>query len=82
MCAEAVPWPCHRSLIADAPTVRGIRVAHIMGAGRAQPHRMTAFAHVEEGAITYPELPRGGETLPNMLRIFHFIRDRDGVVFG
>jgi uncharacterized protein (DUF488 family) len=54
MCAEAVPWRCHRSLIADALTVRGVSVAHIMSAGKAQPHRMTSFARVEDGEITYP----------------------------
>jgi uncharacterized protein (DUF488 family) len=63
MCAEAVPWRCHRGLIADALTVRGIRVAHIMSVGKAQPHRMTPFARVEGGEITYPELPGNGETL-------------------
>ena len=62
MCAEAVPWRCHRSLIADALTARGIGVAHIMSAQKTQPHRMTSFARVEDGAITYPELPGGGET--------------------
>jgi uncharacterized protein (DUF488 family) len=62
MCAEAVPWRCHRSLIADALTVRGISVAHIMSAAKAHPHKMTPFAHVEDGEITYPELPGGGET--------------------
>jgi 3-methyladenine DNA glycosylase/8-oxoguanine DNA glycosylase len=54
MCAEAVPWRCHRSLVADALLVRGARVEHITGAGRASPHRLTAFAHVEGTRITYP----------------------------
>jgi uncharacterized protein (DUF488 family) len=54
MCAEAVPWRCHRSLIADALTARGIPVTHIMGAGRTQPHTMTSFAHVEGARVTYP----------------------------
>jgi uncharacterized protein (DUF488 family) len=44
MCAEAVPWACHRSLIADALLVRGIRVHHILSAGRYEPHRLTPFA--------------------------------------
>ena len=54
MCAEAVPWRCHRSLIADALTARGIKVTHILGAGRTQPHVMTSFAHVEGAHVTYP----------------------------
>ena len=54
MCAEVVPWRCHRSLIADALTERGISVVHIMSAGKTQPHRMTSFARVEDGEITYP----------------------------
>lgn len=54
MCAEAVPWRCHRSLIADSLTVRGIPVEHIMSATRRQPHAITPFARVEGGRITYP----------------------------
>jgi len=54
MCAEAVPWRCHRSLIADVLTARGARVEHITGPSRASPHRMTAFAWVEGSRVTYP----------------------------
>jgi uncharacterized protein (DUF488 family) len=54
MCAEAVPWRCHRSLIADALTVRGCAVAHIMGEGPPQPHSLTSFAKVRGTRITYP----------------------------
>jgi len=54
MCAEAVPWRCHRSLIADALVVRGIRVEEIVSAKRAQVHSMTSFARVDGIAITYP----------------------------
>lgn len=54
MCAEAVPWRCHRSLIADALTARGIAVQDIVGAGRTQPHQMTPFARVEGTTVTYP----------------------------
>lgn len=61
MCAETVPWRCHRSLIADALTVRSVAVEHIIGAGRAQPHHLTPFAHVEGTEITYPAVP---ETQP------------------
>ena len=54
MCAEAVPWRCHRSLIADALTVRGMAVEHIMGPGRRSPHALTPWARVEGGRVTYP----------------------------
>ena len=54
MCAEAVPWRCHRSLIADALVVRGIQVEHIMNKTRRQAHSLTSFAHVEGTRITYP----------------------------
>jgi len=54
MCAEAVPWRCHRSLIADALLVRGVRVEEIISATRTQVHAMTSFARVEGTSITYP----------------------------
>jgi len=54
MCAEAVPWRCHRSLIADALLARGIRTEHIMSATRRQLHLLTPFANVQGTAITYP----------------------------
>jgi uncharacterized protein (DUF488 family) len=54
MCAEAVPWRCHRSLVADALTVRGAHVEHITGPGRGSLHRLTPFAHVEGTRLTYP----------------------------
>jgi uncharacterized protein (DUF488 family) len=54
MCAEAVPWRCHRSLIADALLARGIRSEDIMSATRRQVHVLTSFAKVEGIKITYP----------------------------
>ncbi|MGH8403307.1 MAG: DUF488 family protein, partial [Gammaproteobacteria bacterium] len=54
MCAEAVPWRCHRSLIADALMVRGIEVRHIMGPDKWQVHKRTPFAEVKGMHITYP----------------------------
>ena len=54
MCAEAVPWRCHRSLIADALLVRGIRTEDIMSATRRQVHALTPFVKVLGTAITYP----------------------------
>lgn len=58
MCAEAVPWRCHRSLISDALTACGIPVEHILGAGRTQPHSLTSFARVEGTRVTYPSAAR------------------------
>ena len=54
MCAESVPWRCHRSLIADALTAHGIPVFHIMTAGKADPHKLRGFAKVEGNTVTYP----------------------------
>jgi uncharacterized protein (DUF488 family) len=55
LCAEAVPWRCHRSLIADALQVRGWEVLDILGPQPARPHRPTPFLRVVEGVLTYPE---------------------------
>ena len=57
MCAEAVPWRCHRSLIADALTARGIPVEHILSATSRKPHTYTPFARIEGDSVTYPGLP-------------------------
>jgi len=54
MCAEAVPWRCHRSLVADALLARGTVVFHIVGASRASPHQLTSFAKVDGTRLTYP----------------------------
>jgi len=54
MCAEAVPWRCHRSLIGDALLVRGVKVEDIMSATKATPHKLTPFAVVDGLTITYP----------------------------
>jgi uncharacterized protein (DUF488 family) len=54
MCAEAVPWRCHRSLIADALSVHGILVEHIISATSRRPHAITPWAHIEGKRITYP----------------------------
>jgi uncharacterized protein (DUF488 family) len=56
MCAEAVPWRCHRSLIADALLARGIEVADILSAKPAKPHTLTSFARVDGERVTYPGL--------------------------
>ena len=62
MCAEAVPWRCHRSLIADALVARGIEVREIMNATKVQSHALTSFAKVEGTEVTYP----GGEEGHNL----------------
>ena len=54
MCAEAVPWRCHRSLIADGLLVRGVPVLHLLGPGQSQPHELTPFARVTGDRIIYP----------------------------
>lgn len=55
MCAEAVPWRCHRSMIADAMVVQKWGVYDIMTTKKASPHRQTSFLKVKKGKITYPE---------------------------
>jgi uncharacterized protein (DUF488 family) len=55
MCAEAVPWRCHRSLISDALTIQGWQVLHIQSRKTASPHELTAFLKVQNGKLTYPE---------------------------
>jgi uncharacterized protein (DUF488 family) len=57
MCAEAVPWRCHRSLIADALLARGIDVQEIATTAETRPHTLTPWAHVEGTTVTYPGLP-------------------------
>ena len=54
MCAEAVPWRCHRSLIGDALTVRGIRTEDVMSLTRSRIHTLTPFAKVRGKSVTYP----------------------------
>jgi uncharacterized protein (DUF488 family) len=54
MCAEALWTRCHRRLISDALTARGWEVRHILSATRVEPHKLTEFAHVEDGRLTYP----------------------------
>ncbi len=54
MCAEAVPWRCHRSLIGDALVARGVEVFEISSPTRAQPHKLTSFAQVSGTQVRYP----------------------------
>jgi uncharacterized protein (DUF488 family) len=53
MCAEAVWWRCHRSLIADYLKVRGVEVLHILGANKIEPHPYTSAAHIVDGVLSY-----------------------------
>jgi uncharacterized protein (DUF488 family) len=57
MCAEALPWRCHRSLIADALFVRGIEVSEITSRVRTRPHFLTTWARVTGTQVTYPAAP-------------------------
>ena len=54
MCAEAVPWRCHRSLVADALDVRGVPVVEVLSESSYRMHKLTPFARVEGTRITYP----------------------------
>ena len=54
MCAEAVPWRCHRSLVADALNIRGFDILEIVSASPPKPHKLTPFASVRGTRITYP----------------------------
>lgn len=62
MCAEAVPWRCHRLLIADALAVRGWRVEHIVGVKGLQRHELTIFLKAEGTRLTYPGSEKPVET--------------------
>ena len=55
VCAEAVPWRCHRSLVADALLVRGIEVSDIFSASVSKPHKLTPWALVDGIRVTYPQ---------------------------
>ncbi len=55
MCAEAVPWRCHRSLVGDALLARGIAVEDIMSEKSSKPHKLTPWARVEGFRVTYPK---------------------------
>jgi len=56
MCAEAVPWRCHRSLIADALLARGMRTEEIVSEMKTTVHELTPFARIEGTQVTYPAL--------------------------
>ena len=67
MCAEAVPSRRHRSLIADALSIRGIPVEHILSSKRTQPHLLTPFGQVHGTRMTYPaDQPPPGASSPGV----------------
>ena len=55
MCAEAVPWRCHRSLLSDALTVRGVEVRHLVGR-KERLHTLSPYAQVQDGRVAYPAM--------------------------
>ncbi len=57
MCAEVVPWRCHRSLIGDALLARNVEVIDILGERSSKPHRLTPWAKVDGDRVTYPGPP-------------------------
>lgn len=63
MCAEAVPWRCHRMLISDALVIRGWTVQHIISAGSLKTHTLTPFAQPDAGRLTYPSESTSDSTL-------------------
>lgn len=54
MCAEAVPWRCHRSLLADALVAQGVEVVQALDPEHSGPHKVTPFARIRDGQVTYP----------------------------
>jgi uncharacterized protein (DUF488 family) len=58
MCAEALPWQCHRRLIADQFLAQGWSVLDIIGPNNTKPHELPPFAKIEHGQVTYPGDPR------------------------
>ncbi len=54
LCAESVPWRCHRSLLSDALTARGVEVFHVISGKTAQKHKLTPFAKLDRERVLYP----------------------------
>lgn len=62
MCAEIVPWRCHRQLVADHLVAAGVRVLHIIESDQVEEHELKPMARVlDDGRIVYPEDPEQGE---------------------
>ena len=65
MCAEGVPWRCHRLLIADVLVARGWNVRHIVSKANTEDHTLTPFAKLDHNSLTYPP-PTGGDATPQL----------------
>lgn len=87
MCAEALPWRCHRSLIADALLARGYRVEEIASLKRTRPHRLTPWARARAGRVTYPSpmvglgktrKDRDLQTMIRVKRVYQPVSSSDG----
>ena len=63
MCAEAVPWRCHRSLIADALLVRGVEVGEVTSAMHVRPYSLTSWARISGMDVTYPSAGFGTDEI-------------------
>jgi hypothetical protein len=61
MCAEVLPWRCHRRLLADRFVALGWEVTDVMSTGKAPAHALPPFAHVHNGRVTYPADPDTGQ---------------------
>ncbi|HEV7836789.1 MAG TPA: DUF488 domain-containing protein, partial [Gemmatimonadaceae bacterium] len=57
MCAEAVPWRCHRSLISDASVAAGVKVFHILDSG-IEEHKLPSFGRIDSGIVRYDAAPQ------------------------
>jgi uncharacterized protein (DUF488 family) len=68
MCSEAVPWRCHRTLVSDALTARGVQVEHILDAAVSE-HHVTRFAVVRNGEVTYPPTADGESDVQHALEL-------------
>jgi uncharacterized protein (DUF488 family) len=77
MCAEAVPWRCHRSLIADALLARGVEVRDIASAMHARPHALTSWARISGIDVTYPSAGFGtGQTTSTRMGNGHPVKEK------
>ncbi len=67
LCAEAVPWRCHRNLLSDALVARGWEVVHILAPGSATPHRLNPMAERTPGGLVYPGGTKGSSDADGQL---------------
>ena len=81
MCAEAVPWRCHRSLVGDALLARGLQVEDLFSAGKCKPHMLTPLAKVTGETICYPAGIGLRSTAPEPVPIFSRLLDHSQLLF-